>query len=338
MQQQRLLYYNPTLMHKKNISVGVALLLVIGVAMGLYRWWTVGLSAPSNSTEKKPFVIRRGEPVSSIAQRLADDGFIRDPFVFRLYLKKEGIGGRIEAGDYKLSQNLTVSQLVLVLQHGLAERWFTVIEGLRVEEIAQHAQETLGVAKEEFLNIAQEGYLFPDTYLIPVDADSATIAAIMRRTFEVKVDEKLRKDFAKQGMTTDEVVTLASLIEREARTDEERAVISGILRKRMNLGIPLQVDASLQYALGFQPHEQKTKWWKQNLTAEDKAIESPYNTYRYPGLPPGPICNPGLASIKAAVYPAGTRYLYYLHDKEGKVYYAETNEEHIENKRKAGLL
>ncbi len=330
------LYYNHILMRAKVILLVIVFAIAASGVLGYYYWQT-SLAAPSTASEKKAFIIQRGESITSIANRLKAEGFIRDPLAFKLYLKKEGIGGRIEAGDYKLPLNLSVPELVQVLQHGMAERWFTVIEGWRVEEIAEAAKQELGVNQKEFLAIAQEGYMFPDTYLVPVDADAATVSAILRRTFDQKVDEKIRADAQKQGLRLSEVIVLASLVEREALAQQERPIIAGILRRRLELGMSLQVDATLQYALGYQPQEQKTKWWKQNLTSEDKKVDSFYNTYAYPGLPPGPICNPGLASIKAVVYSAKTDYLYYLHDKNGKVYYAKTNEEHEENKRKAGL-
>jgi UPF0755 protein len=150
--------------------------------------------------------------------------------------------------------------------------------------------------------------------------------------FDKKVTAAMRLDAAKTGITFDQTITLASLVEREGRTDADRPMIAGILLNRLHQKMPLQVDATLQYALGYQPFEKS--WWKKELTDDDKKINSAYNTYANPGLPPGPIANPGLASIKAAIYPTATDYLYYLHDSTGAIHYAKTVEEHNANVRK----
>ena len=173
------------------------------------------------------------------------------------------------------------------------------------------------------------GYMFPDTYLIPQDATAGAIISIFTGAFDKKVTADMRADIRSAGMTLESVVILASIVEREGLTDEDRPVIAGILLNRLEIGWPLQADATLQYALGYQAQE-KT-WWKKVLTDDDKKVKSPYNTYTNPGLPPGPISNPGIASIRAVIYPKKTEYMYYLHDPTGAVHYAKTLEEHNAN-------
>jgi UPF0755 protein len=187
----------------------------------------------------------------------------------------------------------------------------------------------LDIPEGEFLKHAEEGYMFPDTYLIPKDASPAAVAEIMRDNFESKVGEELLEAAGATGLTSNEVITLASIVEREGRTDEDRPVIAGILLKRIRAGWPLQADATLQYVLGYQP-DGKT-WWKTFLTENDKNVASPYNTYRYTGLPPFPIANPGLASIRSVINPVESEYWFYLHDPLGAVHYAETIEGHNAN-------
>ncbi len=171
--------------------------------------------------------------------------------------------------------------------------------------------------------------MFPDTYLVPQDATAGAIITLFTAAFDKKVTPEMRADIRASGMTLHEVITLASIIEREGHTDEDRPIIAGILLNRLKAGWPLQADATLQFALGYQSKE-KT-WWKKVLYDEDKKIDSPYNTYANTGLPPGPISNPGIASIRAAIYPKETSYWFYLHDPSGAVHYAETLDEHNAN-------
>ena len=177
-----------------------------------------------------------------------------------------------------------------------------------------------------------EGYMFPDTYLIPRDATASAIAQMFLDNFNAKVTPQMKADALKTGLTFNQTITLASIVEREGRTNADRPMIAGILLNRLKLSMPLQVDATLQYAIGYQPFEKS--WWKSEISADDKNVDSPYNTYTNTGLPPGPISNPGLDSIKAAIYPTASDYLYYLHDKAGDVHYAKTIEEHDANIQK----
>ena len=219
--------------------------------------------------------------------------------------------------------------IALELTHGMLDVWVTTLEGWRVEEIAAKLNKELDIPESEFIKVAREGYMFPDTYLVPRDATVGAVATLFRSTFDEKIDALLRNDAKKIGLSFSDVVTLASIVEREGRSEEDRPVIAGILLKRFKADWPLQADATLQYALGYQAQE-KT-WWKKNLFDDDKKIDSIYNTYLHKGLPPRPIANPGLSSIRAVIYPKETDYWYYLHDPEGRAHYARSLEEHNQN-------
>ena len=170
--------------------------------------------------------------------------------------------------------------------------------------------------------------MFPDTYLVAKDATAADVAQRLRQTFDEKVDTLLAKG-EKNSLTEEEVLILASLVERESKSPQERPIIAGILLNRLNTGMALQVDATIQYAKGYDSNE--NTWWGQVTPSEYETVKSRFNTYLYPGLPPAPIANPGLESLQAAAEPAQTEYFYYLHDAEGKVHYATTAEEHNQN-------
>lgn len=319
----------------KPYPVRIFLFLVVAaalVAMG-WLWWRDAISAvDSADTTPKIFSVRRGEGVKSVAARLSSEGFIRSPTGFFLLVKSMGIERDLQAGDYRLNPAMDAATLARELTHGTLDVWVTTLEGWRVEEVAAKLTKELDIPESEFLKVAREGYMFPDTYLVPKDATVGAVAALFRSTFDQKVDTAMRADAKKTGLSFDEVITLASIVEREGKTDEDRPVIAGILRKRLKADWPLQADATLQYALGYQTQE-KT-WWKKNLFDEDKKIATLYNTYLHPGLPPGPIANPGLASIKAVIYPKETDYWYYLHDREGRAHYGRTLEEHNSNSAK----
>lgn len=319
---------------KSNKPYPVRFFLLLAVAAALvaggWLWWRDAISSvDAADSTPKIFVVRRGEGVKSVAARLAAEGLIRSPTGFYLLVKVMGIERDVEAGDFRLNPAMDAAALARELTHGTLDVWVTTLEGWRVEEVAAKLTREIDIPESEFTKVAREGYMFPDTYLVPRDATVGAVAELFRTTFDQKVDEKLKSDAKKTGLSFDEVITLASIVEREGRTEEDRPVIAGILLKRLNADWPLQADATLQYALGYQTGE-KT-WWKKGLTDEDKKVKSPYNTYTNPGLPPRPIANPGLSSIKAVIYPKETDYWYYLHDPDGGVHYAKTLEEHNAN-------
>lgn len=308
------------------VSVTIALLL----AVGAFFWWHYAMG-PVDENDPTPivFVVPRGQGSKAIAKRLAASGLIRSEIGFYLLVRFFGTDGEIQAGDFRLNKTMNVRTIASELTHGMLDVWVTILEGWRSEEIAMKLTKSLNLPEKEFLAVAEEGYMFPDTYLIPIDATASGIVAMFKENFAKKVTPQILADAKKEGITQEELVTIASLVEREGRNSQDRPIIAGILLNRLHRNWPLQADATLQYALGYQAREKM--WWKKELTDEDKTIDSPYNTYTNPGLPPAPIANPGLEAIKAVVYPQITDYMYYLHDATGTAHYAKTIEEHMVN-------
>lgn len=288
---------------------------------------------PVNPNDKttKIFVVRRGENLRSIIRNLYDQKLIRSRVAFFFVVKKLGIEKKIQAGDFRLSPSMDAFKIAETLTHGTLDVWVTIVEGLRKEEIAHLIGKELDIPEVEFIKAAKEGYLFPDTYLFPKNTDVETIIRIFYENFQRKFNQQLVEQAKRNlNLTQEQVLILASLVEREAKYDADRKKVASILIKRLKNDWPLQVDATVQYVLGYQPKE-KT-WWKKNLTVDDLKIDSPYNTYKNTGLPPTPICNPGLASIQAVVEAdPDIEYWYYLSDKTGKMHYAKTLEEHNRN-------
>ena len=299
-----------------------------------YAYYKQGLlPVDKNNKKTKIFVIRRGESLRSIIDNLYRENLIRNKLAFYLLVKNMGIEKSIQAGDFRLSPSMNAETIAKILTKGTLDIWFTIIEGLRKEEIAQLINQNFSIPESEFLKYAKEGYLFPDTYLIPKEATAEAIVKILNNNFYRRFNKELQKKAAKKGLTEEEVIIIASLVEREAKYDEDRQKVASIILKRLKNDWPLQIDATVQYALGYQPQERS--WWKRYLTQKDLEIDSPYNTYKKKGLPPGPICNPGLASIKAVIGASeNTPYWYYLSDKTGRMHYSKTLEEHNENIRK----
>ncbi len=304
---------------------------VVGAGMVFFWvWWRDGISAPDPSdTRPATFSVVAGEGVRSIAANLATNRLIRSPTSFFILVKLLGIERNLQAGDYRLSRSMDAKSIATELTHGLSDVWVTTLEGWRVEEIATKLAKELEIPETEFLKYAREGYMFPDTYLIPRDATAAAIARLFLDTFDKRLTPEMLEGVKRQGLTRVEFVTLASIVEREGKSDEDRPIIAGILLKRWRAGWPLQADATIQYALGYQAGERS--WWKKVLGEDDKDIASPFNTYRTTGLPPGPIANPGLSSFRAVISPKETSYWYYLHDPKGAVHYAATIAEHTQN-------
>ena len=305
---------------------GLILILLVG---GVF-WWKINLLAVDSSDQtSKIFVVQKGEGVRGIASRLKKENLIRNQIAFFLLIKKLRIDQNLQAGDFRLNPGMDGETVAKTLTVGTLDVWVTIPEGWRNEEIALKLAQDLSLPEKEFLKYSVEGYMFPDTYLIPKEATGAAIAKLMTVNFQKKVTPDLQKEASKSGLTIKQVITMASIVEKEARGEADRNIIAGILLKRLKADWPLQVDATIQYALGYQPETKS--WWKKELFEEDKKNNSPYNTYLNPGLPPGPICNPGLASIKAVIYPQASDDWYYLHSQDGVAHYAKTIEEHEAN-------
>jgi UPF0755 protein len=328
----------------KKFLLPLAIFILVVMAVGVTFWWNNNLKSVSSNNEAVRFVIPKGYSASQTANKLYEQKLIRSPLAFRIYVQMKGVAGKIQAGEYDLTQSASLSKQVATLLKGPSSIWVTIPEGLRREEIVERFAD--GLSKEgddrqvfikEFLESSEgkEGFLFPDTYLFPKEMTAVKVVNNLLTTFDKRTAD-LGKDIDQSSLNLNEIITLASLIEREAKGVEERPVIAGILLNRINADWPLQVDAAVQYAVAnlrlTSPTSKLESYWVP-LTKDDLEINSPYNTYKYPGLPPSPIASPGLTSIKAAINPQDSQYWFYLHDREGNIHYAATIEEHNENIR-----
>jgi UPF0755 protein len=297
------------------------------------------------------FTINPGETAATIAPRLEREGLVADGQLFLYLVRYEGVDAQLEAGEYELRPNMTMNEVVEALQTGrLREVSVTIPEGKRAEEVAALLGELKVADGEVFMGLVRsawdgydflldrpeeapasvEGFLFPETYRIPVDYDASQVVDLMLMTFAERFSPEMRQAAAEAGMSVYEVVTLASVVEREAVVAEERPIIASVYLNRLEQGMYLQSDPTVQYALGYQ--EDTGQWWKIPMNLEeDVQVDSPYNTYMYPGLPLGPICSPGLASIQAVLEPADTTYLFFFSKFDGSHAFAETYEEHLQN-------
>lgn len=310
------------------------LFFIVAALGGLFWWFWAKQPVCSKDCPSQFFVIRKGEALGSIAQRLEDQGLIRSSLFFQWEVTRLGFVRRLQAGNFRLNSAMTSSQIVDNLTRGTLDIWITIIEGWRREEIAEKLAESLAGEESNFnptdflvQTKGMEGKLFPDTYLISRQASAEKVVATLTSNFEKKTDGLSIKE---------EALILASLIEREVASQKDRPIVAGILLKRLENSWPLQVDAAVQFAKANKECSlvSNCRWWSKDLTAQDLKIESPYNTYLHPGLPPGPICNPGLASIKAALNPEETNYWFYLSDPQGEIHYSRNLEEHQANIQK----
>lgn len=312
----------------------IVLILFIVILFGAFWvWWNQAIS-PVNKTDttNTMFVVEAGQDARSIAKNLRSQGLIRDPIAFFLYARFGGYQNKIQAGDFRLSPSMNLSSIMDSLTHGTTDVWVTIPEGWRNEEISLQLAQELGIPESEFMKAAKEGYMFPDTYLVPQNASASSIISILNKTFSEKVTPDIIKKAQDKGLTLDELIIVASLVEREARLDEDRPIVASVILNRLNEGMKLDLDATVQYALGYETGEKS--WWKKNLTLEDLKIDSPYNTYTNPGLPPTPIANPGLEAIQAVVNAPKTDYLFYVSDINGKIHPAKDLDGHNANVEK----
>lgn len=317
----------------KKISILVGILILLGVIFGVY-YYEGSLPVNESSKDYQNFVIERGDTVNEIINKLSNEELIRNRVVFLLIVKQLDIESNIQAGLFRLSPSMSAREIALSLTKGSDDVWVTIIEGLRKEEVAQILANEFDIPESEFIAQTEEGYLFPDTYLISRQATIPDIIAIFERNFNSKFTDELKQQAQAKGLTVDEVLTIASLVEREANSREAKRNVASIIYRRYLEGRKLEIDATVQYALGYQASEKD--WWKKRTTYADLEVDSPYNTYLYPGLPPGPIASPGLDAIEAVIdADENTPYLFYISNREGsELHYAETFEEHQINIQK----
>ncbi|MDA1316931.1 MAG: endolytic transglycosylase MltG [bacterium] len=312
-----------------KLTVLTITLLVIGL-FGYLIFREGTLPVNNKNDEVVVFTITPGEPLDEIINGLSDNDLIRNRLAFYMLVKQRGLERKIQAGQFRLTQSMNAYEVANAFMSGSIDSWLTVPEGLRKEEIAEIVYEQFGIDEDEFISLSTEGYMFPDTYLVPSNPTAQQMVDIMTQTFEQKYTQEMREMAAQKGYTDKEIIILASILEREAKYDSDRTGIASVIVRRYEEDYPLQIDATVQYAVGYQPREER--WWKSVTTFADLEYDSPYNTYLYPGLPPAPISNPGVASIQAVLDAnPKTKYKFYLSDDAGNTYFAETYEEHQRN-------
>ncbi|MBI4652770.1 endolytic transglycosylase MltG [Candidatus Kuenenbacteria bacterium] len=320
----------------------IIILLILGIGLGNYYYQ---ISTPLQKiSEQKEFIIKKGEGVNQISQNLKNQKLIGSMWNFEVYVWFEKMGKKFQAGEYSLSSNMNIKEITQILCSGQIipnQKIIKIIEGWNYKEIGEYLENKINIPKEDFFSAAYdlqwknkysflegnflEGYLFPDTYQVYKNATAEDIIKKMLDNFDKKLSLKIREDIKAQGKTIFEIITLASIIEKEVPKEEDRKIVAGIFYKRLKQEMRLESCATINYILGND---------KKQLSFEDTRIESPYNTYINNGLPPGPINNPGLSAIKAAIYPEKTDYLFFLSKPTGETVFSKTLDEHNKNKAK----
>ena len=320
------------------------------VSYALDLVWNAGdLTRPRNPLgAEQTFVIEPGDTVTTISKRLEEAGLIRSARTFRTYLLWTGADTTIQTGTYRISPARAGREIADMLKSTtLTEVAFNILPGWRMEEIAASLPTSgLGITPEAFLAAASapanaldflpagataEGFLSPGEYTLPRTTSAEQMVFILMQGFSSKLSPELRSGFSNHGLTVYHAVTLASIIQREAMHDEEMPLIASVFYNRLARGMSLQADPTVQYALGY--NAAQASWWTTPLSAQDLQFDSAYNTYVNPGLPPGPISNPGLAALQAVAAPAQSNYYYFQArcDGSGLHNFAETLEQHHQN-------
>ncbi len=315
---------------KKFILFWLSIFLVIACLGGGYFFIKEQIFTPlSNQPIEQSFIIEKGEGLKEISANLEKAGLVRNKTYFEYYALFQGWAARLQAGEYFLSPSLNIPQIAGTIVKGEAssqEITVTIPEGFTLKQIDARLAKTGLIKAGELLKQTQlEGYLFPDTYRFSREADLGEIIGKMRDNFDRKLDEDLRSEIVRQDRTIKEIIIMASLLEKEVPTDEDRRIVSGIFWKRLKDNYPLQSCATIAYILGLD------KW---RYSIEETKVTSLYNTYQNVGLPPGPINNPGLSTIRAAVEPQETDYYFFLSKPDGETVFSQTMEEHNQNKVK----
>jgi UPF0755 protein len=267
----------------------------------------------SVDTTNQEFVINQGDGLNTIASRLSNNRLIHNKYIFLVLCHQLGLNNRLQAGSFQLSPSMSTKEIILKLSKGGSrDYWLKIIEGQRIAEINPTFDSSL------------EGYLFPDSYSIPETYTQDQIVGVINQNFTKKLAQaKVEATNAK--LTDQDAIIFASLLEREGRSLVSKQHIAGILLNRLGINMALQIDASIQYA---RDTRLKPKIYWTPVTKSDLEISSPYNTYHYPGLPPGPICNPGYDSIYAVYHPINSDYLFYITGNDHQMHYAKTLDEH----------
>lgn len=320
----------------------IVLLLVLGAAGAAYvEWRRLGEPFKGYAQAEQFVEIPAGASTRAIGDRLVAAGVIRDVFTYRVTLWLTGDARRLQAGEYRFDRALRPADVIGTIARGEVDRILvTFREGLTIAEMAGvFASNGFGTAAE-FVEAARqaelvrafdpeapdlEGYVFPDTYAVSRRIDAPTLVRLMVARFEQVLSPALRQAAAARGLTVRQLVTLASLVEKETARADERPLVAAVYANRLRIGMALQCDPTVIYALA------RAGTFDGNLRRDDLAFDSPYNTYRYPGLPPGPIAAPGRASLEAAADPAAAPYLYFVSRNDGSHAFARSLTEHNRN-------
>ncbi len=335
--------------NKKNSSAArlliVLILIFAALAAGaMFYLDNSGKPVDPGALDAMTVEIPSGSSTNAIGDILFKEGLIRSEFAFGIQSRISKNDGKFKAGFYDLSKSMSMKEIMAELLKGTAKTIrFTIPEGFDIRRTSERLSSSGLINGDEFLRQIEEGdfpyrfvtstpagrnrlegYLYPDTYEVFSNATEEQIIDKMLSRFNDLFIEAYYERAAELGMDINQLVTMASIIEREAKVAEDRPVIASVFYNRLKIGMPLQSCATVQYILGEQ---------KEKLTNSDIAIDSPYNTYRIAGLPPGPICSPGIESIKAALYPADTDYLYFLAKGDGSHVFSVTYEDFLKNKK-----
>lgn len=314
-----------------TVSTALTLLIIIG-----YSSYRLALRPVSTSRNAQSFVIKLGDTAPKIADHLKAAGLIRDRSAWITYVNFHGLRPRIKAGTYSLRPSLSGQEIANMFTDGqTASDRLIIPEGYTIHQIRQAAAKH-GIAPADFnaalaaphsqpflagkpANVDLEGYLFPDSYQIDKGMSAAQLINKMLDTFGQRVGVSYSDAFAAEGLTVHQGLTIASIVEKEVSNPDDRPIVAQVFLKRFRSGMPLGSDVTTQYAA------------EQSGVPFNLDLNSPYNTRKFPGLPPGPICNPGLNALDAVAHPAATDYLYFVAGKDGKTYFAKTYAEHQRN-------
>jgi UPF0755 protein len=339
-------------MNKKTLIFGVALsvlfIVVIAVIVILHINNSINRPADQSNAKLTAITIEQGESVDAIGSKLEKAGLINGSEYFKIYLWRTGLGSKLKAGNYEFSPNMTIEQIADILINGEAglksnEVRVSIPEGLSNDQVLEKLKSAGAIQNNDYFTAAGmdlsgydflegmnekanlQGFLFPDTYNFFKNSSTQEVMKSMLDNFDKKLTSEMRADIKRKGRNIYDIVILASIIEKEAAGTDEMPYIASVFYNRLRIGKPLQSDATINYITGA---------GRAMPTNEDLEIDSPYNTYKYAGLPPTPICNPGIDAIKAAIYPAETDYFYFLttQDEKKTTYFSKTYEEHLQNK------
>jgi len=320
----------------------VFIILIISTVFG-YKFYSdsIHYSKDQYSDSRVVVEIKKGSTATSVGNLLLEKKLIKDARVFKFYLNQNDLTDQIKAGRIVVQENFTLPEIINALIEGKSQEVpVTLLEGWTVKQIASYLEDSGLTTAKDFIKCSDdcefafdflpndylEGYLYPDTYFVnSATFDDKVFIGRLINTLNNKLTRADWNAIDNSDHSLEEIMIMASIVEREERNSKERATVAGILWNRFDANMGLGADATTLYALG------RTKG---GLTYEDLQIDSPFNTRKYKGLPPTPICNPSISSIRAALYPKKTDYWYYLHGSDGVIHYAKTNDGHNENKRK----